>query len=208
MFTLSSIKIPGTCETLTEGSVVKLARFPDTKWTVHEGWYTYMEESRKGWYLSSIPAQNILPLTETDLYMIIPVSVDSCDCNHHHHHHPGIPDVEMEKMDLKKDVERAWMTVNTERDLHILEFRNLPDGKVVKVQKTGKYYAWDRENETWIPENFGIDLSPYYTKEEIEEKYYSKSDIDDMGLISHEDSRIVSIDGGTSSDFEPSISLI
>ena len=44
-----------------------LARFPGTKWIVHNGWYTYNGANFTGWYFMSIPAQTCLPVTPEDL---------------------------------------------------------------------------------------------------------------------------------------------
>lgn len=56
-----------------------LDRFPGIKWVVHNGWYNYNGRQFMGWYFSSIPAQTILPVSNSDLRMLTLVSGSSSE---------------------------------------------------------------------------------------------------------------------------------
>ena len=70
----TELTIPGSDIVLTDGSIVILARFPGTKWVVHNGWYTYHGRSFQGWYFCSIPAKTTIPVSSQDLAGIIVIS--------------------------------------------------------------------------------------------------------------------------------------
>lgn len=74
-----TLAIPGSDIELTDGTIVMLARFPGTKWVVHNGWYTYNGRSYEGWYFSSIPAKTKLPLNASDLADITIISGKSSE---------------------------------------------------------------------------------------------------------------------------------
>lgn len=76
------ILIPHTNFKLYDGSVVILSRFPDTRWIVHNGFYSFNGTQANGWYFESIPAGTIMPLTEPDLEGIYVVSSPSGGCPH------------------------------------------------------------------------------------------------------------------------------
>jgi len=67
------LKIPNTCVRLYDGTVVLLSRFPNVRWIVHNGWYTYQNEQRMGWYFNSIPANEVIPVSDEDLQTCIVV---------------------------------------------------------------------------------------------------------------------------------------
>ena len=50
-----------------DGSVVILSQYPDVKWLIRNGWYTYNGKQYNGWYFSSIPANNTMPVDTNDL---------------------------------------------------------------------------------------------------------------------------------------------
>lgn len=75
---MDSIRVPNTCEGITVGSIVILSRFPDTKWVLQYGWFSYEDERQHGWYFSSIPAQTIIPVTDEDLDGLVVVSGGAC----------------------------------------------------------------------------------------------------------------------------------
>lgn len=71
---MSSIKVPNTGATISDGTIVMLARFPGVRWIVHDGWYTYNGQQYSGWYFSSIPANTVLPMNNQDLATLTVVS--------------------------------------------------------------------------------------------------------------------------------------
>lgn len=87
---MDKILIPDCCQELTEGSIVIIGRFPETKWVLHCGWYVYEGIKYNGWYFVSIPAQTILPVIGSDLQNITIISMGEC-CNGSHHICPCPP---------------------------------------------------------------------------------------------------------------------
>ena len=75
------LKIPCSEQRLVDGSVVILDRFPNTKWIVHNGWYTYQNVRYNGWHFSSIPSRTILPCSDRDLCHLIVLSGGDCGCD-------------------------------------------------------------------------------------------------------------------------------
>lgn len=75
------IRIPNSELKLIDGNIVILHRFPNTKWIVHNGWYTYQCKQYNGWYLTSIPAGTVIPLSESDLMNLTVTSNNREDCN-------------------------------------------------------------------------------------------------------------------------------
>lgn len=155
--------------TITDGTIVMLARFPGTKWIVRNGWYTYQGNQYTGWYVSSIPSQTTLPLTDDDLEMITIVSNNQCNCGHYPPPpcpppFPPLGPAPSEKNpkfteSYKDEVDRAFITVNTLEDRDKLNTRIIPDGKIVRVNSVRgviKYYSWNLETKTWEEETFGI----------------------------------------------------
>ena len=71
---MEALRVPDTRIELYDGSVVMLARFPDLKWVVHHGWYTYNNQQCSGWYFCSIPSNTILPVNAEDLRLLTVVA--------------------------------------------------------------------------------------------------------------------------------------
>lgn len=95
---MSTLSIPSTGQVLQDGDLVVLSRFPNMKWFVHNGTYTYNDQQYMGWYFRAVNSQTIIPVTEKDLRLITILSADgigtcfptpSDGCHHdgHHHHH-------------------------------------------------------------------------------------------------------------------------
>ena len=78
---MDKLVVPGTGVELVDGSIVILARFPGTKWIVHNGWYNYQGAQSIGWYFCAIPSQTVLPVSDEDLKLLTVVSDgSSCPC--------------------------------------------------------------------------------------------------------------------------------
>lgn len=73
------IQIPNTNCKIYDGSIVMIARFPQTKWIVHNGFYSYSGEQQSGWYFQSIPAGTIIPMNSADLTTLTIISNPSSD---------------------------------------------------------------------------------------------------------------------------------
>lgn len=73
------IQIPNTHCKIYDGSIVMIARFPQTKWIVHNGFYSYSGQQQSGWYFQSIPAGTIIPMNSADLTTLTIISNPSSD---------------------------------------------------------------------------------------------------------------------------------
>lgn len=177
--------IPGTCQKLTEGTVVMLSS-SDIKYVVHQGWYIYNNQQCQGWYFSSIPSNQVLPAIEVDLNSVTIVSYGTsgqCDCRPR----PPLPDTNRFSKQDAYELRRAWISVDTIALRNELNKRLLPDGKVVRVNRATadgkpKYFIWNQVTETWDDFIIGSESEDVLTKEEADTLYASKSietDIDE-----------------------------
>ena len=173
---------------IVDGSIVILARFPDTKWIVHKGWYSYQGNQYNGWYLSSIPSQTTMPLLDSDLIGIRVVG-GNCSCPDQPFPSPNPPVPGGGgglKPEMAWELNRAWITVDTLEQLSRLNRRLIPDGKIVRVNDTGdgtaKYYRYDQAKSIWTEEYFGIDLTNFVSKEDLSQEV--KDQIDNADLSS------------------------
>lgn len=189
------LKLPGKNVYITEGTVVTLASFPGTTWIVHNGTYTYMGRKTQGWYLLSVPAKQLVPITESELYIIDVVgqSDSNCGCGCGGGSSSGgsgggssglYPET---GIDLYDEVDRAFITVETIQDRNALNSRFLPHGKVVKVNNGGdpQYYYWDGNTNEWKEETFGIPLDDFLTRVDAR-KYFLKKDEAEQKFVSHD----------------------
>lgn len=183
---MKQLVLPNSNICLVDGSVVTLARFPDMKWVVHYGWYTYKGSQKCEWYFSSIPEQITIPICDADLKTLRIVS-GSCDCNCSSGtgyndatcHHPKQPKPKHSfTPEDRWELERAALSVNTiaERDL-LMHSGLLPDGKLVRVSECpdGKtrYFAWNQATQFWDEEVFGTGGG--YTREEADATFATKA---------------------------------
>ncbi len=191
---MDKLVVPGTGVELVDGSIVILARFPGTKWIVHNGWYSYQGIQSFGWYFCAIPSQTILPVSDEDLKLITVVDSGCCpsypsgSCPPYLPYPPGAcPPYppEMPPVFTKQrawQLSRAWISVDTITQRDNLDKGIITDGKIVRVNETPDgtpgYFRWDAAKNNWVPETFGLDLDQYVTtdqvKELIEESYNSE----------------------------------
>lgn len=165
---MNDLTIPGTCTKIHDGTIVMLAKFPGTKWIVHNGWYTYQGKQYLGWYFCSIPAQVILPLNDEDLYMITIVSPDGC-CPDPYPPYPPCPPGPVPP-DIIMQSRRAWISVETIAQRDELNKQLVPNGKIVRVNNVSghpEYYRWNQVDQIWEPETFGIDVTNLVTSDDV-----------------------------------------
>lgn len=154
-------------QVLADGYIVMLARFPDTRWIVHYGWYSYQGNQYQGWYFSAIPSQTTLPAIGEDLNNITIVSISSGCCPSPM---PG-PGGGLNPQQAF-ELNRAWISVDTIEQLSQLNKRVVPDGKIVRVNDIGdgtaKYYRYDQANQKWVDETFGFNSDNYVKSSEVD----------------------------------------
>ena len=163
----ASLMVPNSNVTLFDGSVVILHRFPDTKWIVHQGWYSYEGANYNGWYFSSIPQQTIIPMNEEDLSSLTIVSGGPGYCPDMPYPpipgpfppapgpFPPLPVGDLPAYisnDEKARYEAAFITLPLLADRDALNTEKLPDGKIVRVNNVNdeaKYYIWNKYEGEW-----------------------------------------------------------
>ena len=166
---MNKLEIPNTNTYITDGCVVRLLQFPNTKWIVHYGWYTYNGVTASGWYFSSIPDQTILPI-EYEYLSTIEILTGGCTC-------PSKPSLPIMPLSTYMwELDRAAISVETvgERD-RLSRERILPDGKIVRVNEydeTGaKYFTWNASRQDWdvlIFDNADDDTGPIWNTVYVE----------------------------------------
>lgn len=155
---------------INDGSVVILSQYPNVKWLIKHGWYNYNGNQYNGWYFLSIPEKNTLPVNTSDLSNITLVSGPCCPSPPSPVPPGPGPSEERFTHEMRIQLERAWITVDTIEQRDRLNMRLVPDGKVVKVNDVGgsvKYYSYDQSLSTWVEEVFGLDGS-FVKKDELQ----------------------------------------
>lgn len=190
---MNYIEVPNSNIKLVDGSVVMLARFPGTKWVVHYGWYEYSGCRSMGWYFSSIPAQTVIPVTSSDLQLIVLVEPGSTVDPDLPPFPPGpypppyppgpippgpippgpippapAPPAVFTQSD-KYFLDSAWITLPSIQYRDMLPFiGRVPDGKVVKIDNEdgiSKYYAWNAKYQRWDEKFYEAEGVPVYLGE-------------------------------------------
>lgn len=170
------ILTPDSNQKLVEGSVVKLARFPEIRWILHNGWYSYNGKQSQGWYFSSIPSQTILPVSTSDLYNLYIVSnndslpdypLDIDPFPPYMPHEPCRPcpppyaypcdPWNLDKpaaitLRYKRLLDSAFVSVNTIADRDAIDTNTIPDGKIFRVNYVADYngphyYIWNEAHK-------------------------------------------------------------
>lgn len=170
MIYLQSLIIPGTNIQLYDGSTISLSRYPGTKWIVHNGWYTYSSTQYLGWYLCSIPEQVILPADDSTLQGVCVIS-NTCPCPTPIPPYPPCPPTPFPP-DIFWEIDRSWISVETISERDKLNTRQIPDGKIVRVNNdngTPKYYIWSTVTNSWLTETFGIPVDSFVTNTQLQE---------------------------------------
>ena len=191
---MNKLIVPDTGVQLVDGSIVMLARFPGTKWIVHNGWYTFQNQQYMGWYFCSIPAQTVIPVNDDDLRLLIVVSSgdESC-CPCPPYPYPPVPPpgpcptpgVRFTKEDAEQ-LSRAWLSVETITDRDAIPEEDRPNGKIVRVDETTEgtpaYYRWDAAKNCWVDEDFGLGKDELVTQSELTEIISQTLQSDEFGV--------------------------
>lgn len=84
---MNRLQIANGTTSLSEGAVVILNKFPETKWILNFGWYKLNDDEQlNGWYFSSIPAGTVISATSNDLSNVVvvdpgPLGHSECCCS-------------------------------------------------------------------------------------------------------------------------------
>lgn len=160
---------------LNVGDVVTLSRFPGTKWILQNGWYFYEGRQQNGWYFSSIPADTVIPVNDSDLLTLTIVATNNThncppfypgggpDCHPHHPpHHPQPFPPHPPKPDKGNGIiDKTMITVDTIAERNKLITNTLQNGRIVRVndvQGSVRYFEWDALNLTWKDATLTADM--------------------------------------------------
>lgn len=176
---MNILTIPQSNLEITEGTIVTLSKYPQIKWILRYGSYSYRNSNTTGWYLSSIPNETILPLNYDDLNSITIVSDDFNCCEPCDLVEPEV----MFTLDHDYMLNKSTMCVDTpdERDRLILS-TDLPHGKLVRVasdyDNQTRYYTWNKYSGCWVEENFAMlgEEDNSYSKPEIDQLFYTTNE--------------------------------
>lgn len=163
--------IPSTRKKVHEGDVISLARLPGQKWVIEFGWYTYYNYQYTGWYLTGIPDGEVIPFNDEDLDEVTIISTNSSADS------PVVPPPSPSPVGPSvgppnQDIARSWISVDTIAQRDRLSRHPLPDGKIVRVNRTTndgdpKYYVWNVVTESWDDFSFVDGDVDYLTREEV-----------------------------------------
>lgn len=187
--------------TIYEDSIVILRRFPETKWILHHGFYSFEGSKHNGWYFVSVPGEITMPMYQPDLVGIRVVEGGGGPCppgpcppgpcppgpcpppyppTPPGPYPPGPPmSYPFTKYD-RDTVFRAAITVDNLKQLHALEVRDIQDGKVARVndfEGRVEYFEWSAENQTWELLSLG---DRYPDSEEIASKYATIESVEEL----------------------------
>lgn len=197
---MKELIVPATGLKLSDGSIVILARFPGTKWILHQGWYTYNNQQSLGWYFCSIPDKITIPAIESDLNTLTVVSGEySCPPKPYPEPPTPCPPPEPPKPqgpqfteEYQSELDAAFISVDTIADRNKLleDDRELPNGKIVRVnyidgETSSKYYRWDANNQCWREETFGSELpDDYVTRDQLAQEVQNQIQTADIpGIV-------------------------
>ena len=174
---MDKLVVPSTGVKLVDGSIVILARFPGTKWIVHNGWYNYQGAQSIGWYFCAIPSQTVLPVSDEDLKLLTVVSDgSSCPCPPYPPPFPPppFPPERPEQFTKQRawELSRAWISVQTITERDSLPTDSKTDGRIIRVDETPEgtpaYYRWDAAKNDWVTETFGVDTANLVNRQELQ----------------------------------------
>lgn len=178
--------VPGTNQSVHDGDLVMITRYPDTPWVIHYGWYTYKQYQQKGWYFSSASQPISIPVEDNDMIGITIVKTNTND-DYHPPLNPGpvpVPVPDNTAIFTQHDAEyldRASIVLDTKEELFKLEEEAyLFDGRQVRVNDYDgeiRLLEWDASTKTWIFQQLDGRL---LTKDEGDERYATPAEIEEM----------------------------
>lgn len=144
------ILIPGTNVRLYDGDIVKISKYPNSKWLVHCGWYINDNVQNFGWYLSNTHSGKTISVDIIDLTTCTLLSSYTQGSVYH-----SGPELQYTRPFTDADsamLNRAFITVDTISQRDSLDIRKLANGKIVRVndvEGTVAYYAWNAKEHIW-----------------------------------------------------------
>ncbi len=144
------ITIPNTSVRLYDGDIVKISKYPKSKWIVHCGWYIDDSQQNYGWYLSNIKSGKTLPVNIIDLTTCTLISSYTQGSTFR-----SGPELNYTRPFTDSDAEilnRTFISVDTIEQRDNLDTSKLINGRMVRVndvEGTIAYYAWNAKTQSW-----------------------------------------------------------
>lgn len=149
------VVIPGTNVKLYDGDIIRVTKYPKSKWFIHCGWYVFENKQNYGWYLSNIKSGKTLPISVIDLKTCTLLSAKEQGSTYH-----SGPELNYTRPFTDSDYEtlsRTFISLDTIEQRDNLDVNNLPNGRLVRVNNedgSATYYAWNANQHRWEPVDF------------------------------------------------------
>lgn len=160
---------------LYPGAIIIVEKWPDIRWILHRGNYTYDEKDYYGWFLCTVDDHSITPLVAEDLIGCTVVDYGDNDKNNIKPtpYEPTKPECNCDKCDKTKEpaiiskqykalLDSAFISVPniTKRDQ--INTETIPDGKICRVNSVNgapHYYVWSVYSDKWLDWNIVDDFN-------------------------------------------------
>lgn len=150
------VVIPGTNIRLYDGDVVRVSKYPKSKWFIHCGWYICNTKQNYGWYLSNVKTGKVMSIDVIDLTTCTLID----DYKQGDDYKSG-QELAYTRPFTDSDAEiltRSFITVDTIEQRDNLDPHKMANGRLVRVNDVEgavAYYAWDENNREWTQATLG-----------------------------------------------------
>lgn len=146
------VVVPGTSIRFYDGDIIRVSKYPKSKFQIYCGWYIFNSVQNYGWYLSNIKSGKVLPIDTIDLTTCTLITSYAQGSTY-----SSGPELQYTRPFTDADFEmltRSFVTLDTIEQRDSLDRRKLVDGKVVRVndvEGVPAYFSWDALTRTWQP---------------------------------------------------------
>lgn len=146
------VVVPGTNIRFYDGDIIKVTKYPRSKFQIYCGWYVFENKQNFGWYLSNVKTGKVLPLDTIDLTTCSLVTSEAQGSVY-----KSGPELQYTRPFTDADFEmlnRSFVTLDTIEQRDSIDPKKLVDGKVVRVndvEGVPAYFEWDALTRTWEP---------------------------------------------------------
>ncbi len=144
------VVVPGTNIRLYDGDIVRITKYPKSKFQIHCGWYVFENAQNFGWYLSNIKSGKVLPVDTIDLTTCSLITSESQGSKYH-----SGSEIQYTRPFTDSDYEmlnRTFITLDTIEQRDSLDTSRLRHGKLVRINgddDVPAYYAWNANTKLW-----------------------------------------------------------
>jgi hypothetical protein len=153
------VVIPGTNVRLYDGDIVKVTKYPRSKFQIHCGWYMFDSKQNFGWYLSNVKSGKTLPLDTIDLTTCSLITSEAQGATY-----KSGPEIQYTRPFTDSDAEmlsRTFITLDSIEQMNNLDPFKLVNGKMVRINNddgSATYYVWNASEYRWEPTDFGENI--------------------------------------------------